>query len=489
MRGSNPALFPRREMASDDHRPAAQHKSWNGEAGARPSRSATNRPAATPGADRSLPALHPPDLGKVSNAGRQQAVRNGARARLPRHPPSLPASHRMPATTTKGRSLFPSAPSARRAGRGRLGTLQESRDRPRSPASDGLRHGAELFAPDLSALLPQCPNFLRGHVEAFETWSGVPRVILYDNLKSAVLERQGNVIRFHPTLFEFAGRYRFDPRPVAVARGNEKGRVERAIRYIRTGFFAAREFADLDDLNAQADVWCRGLAADRPCPEQNSLSVREAFAAEAHLLLKLPDNAYPLLERVAVTAGKTPYVRFDLNDYSIPHTHVRRPLTVLADPDEVRIVDGQHILARHRRSYDKGAQIEDAAHIQALVEQKHAARQHRSADRLSHAAPASKTLLIRAAERGSNLGSITGALLRLLDRYGAAELQAAIIEALDRNVPHPSAVRLPLERRRHEAQQPPPIAVNLPEHVQARDVPVRPPRLELYDQLKRPSDE
>jgi hypothetical protein len=78
-------------------------------------------------------------------------------------------------------------------------------------------------------------------------------------------------------------------------------------------------------------------------------------------------------------------------------------------------------------------------------EQKHAARQHRGADRLSHAAPASKTLLIRAAERGSNLGSITGALLRLFDRYGAAELQAAIIEALDRNVPHPSAVRLALE--------------------------------------------
>jgi transposase len=104
-------------------------------------------------------------------------------------------------------------------------------------------------------------NFLRGHVEAFEAWSGVPKVILYDNLKSAVLERQGNVIRFHPTLFEFAGRYRFDPRPVAVARGNEKGRVERAIRYVRSSFFAAREFADLDDLNAQADVWCRGLAA------------------------------------------------------------------------------------------------------------------------------------------------------------------------------------------------------------------------------------
>ena len=66
-----------------------------------------------------------------------------------------------------------------------------------------------------------------------------------------------------------------------------------------------------------------------------------------------------------VSVGKTPYVRFDLNDYSIPHTHVRRVLTLLADPHEVRIVDGAEVLACHRRSYDKGAQIEDAAHVQS----------------------------------------------------------------------------------------------------------------------------
>jgi transposase len=47
-------------------------------------------------------------------------------------------------------------------------------------------------------------------------------VLLYDNLKSAVLERRGDAIRFHPTLLEFAGHYRYEPRPVAVARGNEK---------------------------------------------------------------------------------------------------------------------------------------------------------------------------------------------------------------------------------------------------------------------------
>lgn len=51
-----------------------------------------------------------------------------------------------------------------------------------------------------------------------------PSVLLYDHLRSAVLERQGDLIRSHPTLLEFAGFYGYDPRPVAVARGNEKGR-------------------------------------------------------------------------------------------------------------------------------------------------------------------------------------------------------------------------------------------------------------------------
>ena len=213
------------------------------------------------------------------------------------------------------------------------------------------------------------------------------------------------------------------------------------------------------------------------------------FAEEAARLLPLPDNPAPLLERATVTVGKTPYVRFDLNDYSVPHDHVRRALTVLADPHEVRIVDGAEVLACHQRSYDKGAQIEVTAHIQKLVEQKRAARQHRATDRLTQAAPASQILLIRAAERGANTGAITAALMRLLDRTSAADLQLAILEALERDVPHPNAVRLALERRREQRGDAPQVAVVLPAHVQARDAPVQPHALETYDQLKeRPDD-
>src|SRR5262249_21589814 len=149
-------------------------------------------------------------------------------------------------------------------------------------------------------------------------------------------------------------------------------------------------------------------------------------------------------------------VRFDLNDYSVPHTMVGRTLTVLADPDRVRIVDGTEILASHSRSYDKSAQIEDASHLAALVASKRAARRHRGTDRLARAAPASLTFLQRAVARGNNLATIPAALLRLLDRYGAAELEAAICEALARGVPHPNAVRLALEQRREQRRQPPP---------------------------------
>ena len=114
-----------------------------------------------------------------------------------------------------------------------------------------------------------------------------------------------------------------------------------------------------------------------------------------------------------------------------------------------------HLLACHRRSYDKGAQIEDASHLQALVEHKRAARQHRGVDRLAQAAPASQALLQRAAERGANLGGITAMLLQLLDRYGAAELQAAILEAL-------AARRAAPQRRAPRPRTPPRAAWRAP---------------------------
>lgn len=326
-------------------------------------------------------------------------------------------------------------------------------------------------------------NFLRGHVGAFNTWGGVPRVALYDNLKSAVLERQGQAIRFNPALLNFAGYHCYEPRPVAVARGNEKGRVERAIRYIRDAFFAGRTFSGIEDLNAQAHAWMMGAAADRRCPEDISLTVREAFALEQKYLLALPENAYVTDEQVAVKIGKSPYARFDLNDYSVPHPYVQSTLTICADLKQVRILNGQDVVATHVRSFDKGVQIENHAHIATLTEHKHHANQHRNTDRLQQAVPQSRELLTLAAERGEPIGRITRTLLDLLDRYGIMELQAAVADALQRGVPHPNAVRHALERQRAARAEPPPVDIALPRHVQQRDTVIQPHALESYDDI------
>jgi transposase len=334
------------------------------------------------------------------------------------------------------------------------------------------------------------PSFLRGHVEAFDFFGGVARTLLYDNLKSAVLERAGSAIRFHPTLLELAAHCHYLPRPVAPARGNEKGRVERAIRYIRDNFFAARSFVDVADLNAQALAWMTGPSADRRCPGDRTRSVRECFAEEQSKLLALPHNPFPTDERVEVSVGKTPYVRFDLNDYSVPYTHVRRPLVVLASVETVRIIEGSEVIAAHRRSWSRDEQIEDPEHVATLIEHKQKARESRGIDRLHHAVPQSRALLQCIAERGGNLGSTTWALMRLLDSAGPQALDAALAEALARGTPHLGAVRHLLDRARQERGEPPPVELHLPADPRLQGLVVRPHALSTYDQLRgTPPDE
>lgn len=327
-------------------------------------------------------------------------------------------------------------------------------------------------------------NFLRGHVAAFCWFGGCVRVVLYDNLKSAVLERRDDAIRFHPELLALAAHYRFEPRPVAPARGSDKGRVERAIQYLRHSFFAARAWRDIDDLNAQVERWCAGQAAERPWPEDRTRTVQQAFEQERSSLLALPAEPYQTEECVEVSVGKQPYIRFDGNDYSVPHTLVRRTLVVRADLERVRVLDGLEVVAVHRRSFDAGDCVEHPPHVAALVQDKRRARQGRATDRLARAAPTSQKLLVLLAERGENLGAATTALVRLLDRYGAGELEIAIAEALEQGVGHPHAVRHVLERRRRERNQPPPVPVELPDDPRVRNLVVRPHALETYDTLR-----
>lgn len=331
-------------------------------------------------------------------------------------------------------------------------------------------------------------NFLRGHVEAFEYFEGVPRVLLYDNLRSAVLSRLGDAIRFHPRLLEFSGHYHYEPRPVAVARGNEKGRVERAIRFLRDRFFAARTFRDVDDLNEQFRRWREEWAHARPCPGDESMTVAQALDKEREVLMPLPENRFSCESLHTVRSGKTPYVRFDLNDYSIPFELVRKPLTLVCAEKEIRILDEGKEVARHPRSYDRKETVEDENHISALVEAKRSAKQSRGMTRLLRDVPEAKTLLERVVERGQNLATATKQLEGMLDDYGAKELTMAVEQVNERGLTATSAVAQLLEQERRKRRMKPPIKVTITNDPRVRDLRVTPHKLEQYDDLSKNDD-
>jgi transposase len=328
-------------------------------------------------------------------------------------------------------------------------------------------------------------SFLEGHVRAFEYFGGVPRVLLYDNLKSAVIERLGKAIRFNPRLLEFSGHYRYEPRPVAVARGNEKGRVERAIRFLRDRFFAARSFRDVDDLNAQFASWREEWAHARPCPGDKSMTVAEALDKERERLMPLPVHPFCCDFLHPTSSGKTPYVRFDLNDYSIPFELIRKPLTILASTHTIRILDNGEEVVRHDRSFDRDETIEDPAHISALVEAKYSARQSREMTRLFQCIPAAKPFLEEVVLRQEDLSKATRQLERMLDEYGENELSFAVHEALARGTTAPSAVAQILEQERRKKQVSPPLSIDISNDPRVRELRVTPPKLGDYDDLSK----
>ena len=331
-------------------------------------------------------------------------------------------------------------------------------------------------------------NFLRGHVHAFQAWSGQPRVILYDNLRSAVLERRGSEIHFNPRLLELCAHYHFVARPCQVRAGNQKGRVERAIRYVRDSFWAGRSFTTLAECNRQALVWRDQVAHQRRWPGDDARTVEQVFVEEQPRLLPHPIHAFGTDLIVPVHSAKTIYVRFDLNDYSIPPEAVGRPLTLVASDTLVRILDGTAEIARHHRTYDRHQLVLEPAHQQALLKVKHKAFDATPTGRLAQAVPECETLLDLAFAQGESAGSQTAQLIKLLDLYGPAALRRAIREALERNTPRASSVAFLLRRQQRATPSPAP-AVDLSRHPEAQSIEVRPHDLETYDELALTHDD
>jgi len=327
-------------------------------------------------------------------------------------------------------------------------------------------------------------SFFCGFVHAVEAFGGTPRVLLVDNLKSVVLERAGDLIHFHPRALELFGHYMTWGQPCGVARGNEKGKVERTIRYLRTSFWPARRFQDLDDLNRQAAEWVESVAHQRKVPgDPEHRTVEAALAEERPRLVPLPAHPFETDRVIPIKIRKQPYVSFDGNLYSVPHGLVGRQATLAVSRQTVRVLDGLTEAARHTRSYGLRQVIEDPAHLAGLVEYKRNASELRGRDRLGAAVPRARDLLDFIARGGDNLGSATHRLLQLLDDHGPEALSAVLDDVMGSGHPSVGSVAYLLDRRRRESGRRLDTPVHVPNRPDLTEMRVDYPSLEDYDEL------
>jgi transposase len=327
--------------------------------------------------------------------------------------------------------------------------------------------------------------FLRGHESAFSWFQGAPKHCLYDNLKSVVLERIGSAVKLNPQIVSYSQHRRFSIRVAAPARGNEKGRTERAIRYVRDNFFAGRKFNNIEDLNQQAIIWCETVSLERVWQDDRTLKVKEALASEREVLVPLSETLYPCEDRREVSIGKTPYVRFDLNDYSVPHRYVHTVVSVFASEESVRIVSGTETIGTHVRHYTKGMRYDNPEHIRQLREWKSLASNANSIDDLVRCIGSSvKELFEGMSEQDYSMLDAKRSLQNLLQTYGTSELTIVIQEALRQGEYNVSYIKEQLENRRAQAGKAPSLPMTLPDHAYRHDLtPIKQHELQQYEQL------
>ena len=223
-----------------------------------------------------------------------RAVRHGQGTRLHGRPRPLPTQHRAVAPAPGPGSVSAAPHPAWRAEPGRLGALREAHHRAHRTPPDGVRPGAELLPIPLRALLPRRltpephPRPRRGVLRTRGHRQG--RALRQHEERRARTSRRRHPIPSHAARARRPLPLRAAPRRACA--GNQKGRVERLIRFIRESFFRARRFRDLDDLNDQVDQWCSTRAAERPCPEDPQRTVADVFAEERPHLIALPDNPF-----------------------------------------------------------------------------------------------------------------------------------------------------------------------------------------------------
>jgi transposase len=327
-------------------------------------------------------------------------------------------------------------------------------------------------------------HFMDCHVNAFSYFNAVPKRVMVDNLKSAVLRRiTGQGPAFNPRYKDFADHYGLEITACAVAQPQQKGRVENAVAYIKKNFLTGREITSLDLLNSAARQWLDTIANVRLHGTTNQRPV-DLFATEKQSLRPLPIAPYDVAVIRPARANSQFRVVVDTNSYSVPAEHAGAAVTLKLYPDHVCIYRDDKLIARHPRCWDRHQDIEHPDHPKALLQQRRRATDQKLLQRLLALTPRAEPFYQAMNDRQLNVIHHVRKIVALAEIYGDEAAARAIENALEFGAFGCEYIANILEQR--QRLLPEPAALHLTRRQDLLELDLPAPDIALYDPTPDP---
>jgi transposase len=321
-------------------------------------------------------------------------------------------------------------------------------------------------------------HFLACHQNAFAAFGRVPGRAMVDNLKSAVLKRIiGQTPVLNPTYLDFANHYGFSIAPCGVRKGNEKGRVENGIGYVKKNFLAGLDLPSFDALNPAARLWLDTIANVRIHGETKRRPI-DMFQEEKASLLPLPPHPYDIGTISQARASSQFRVTVDTNYYSVPAECAGASVTVKSYPDRICIYRDDKIIARHSRSYERKKDIEDPDHPKELLAQRKKARDQKIFMRFLSLSPRAGDYYRELEKRRFNPTHHVCKIVALSEIHGPEAIARAIEDAFHFQAFSCEYIANLCEQR--SRRLPEPGALHLTRRSDLLDIEVQQPDLSIY---------
>lgn len=333
-------------------------------------------------------------------------------------------------------------------------------------------------------------EFYRGLVNALNFFGGSPRNLIFDNLKAAVLNGSGRSACFHPELLALCGY--FCLQPVACARRDpeSKGVVEGGVRYVKHNALAGRadQLTRFEDYLALAPLW-RDQVANVRLHETTHERPIERFAQERALLRPLPAIPFDTDEVVPAVVSPLARIAFDGNRYSVPPQFVRRPLTVRANRNELRLLHEGHVVAHHVRSYQRGQLLMLPEHHLAALALRQRPSQRALEQEFDAWGPEARAFHLGLNRRPVKTSVHVRRLLGLAKLYGRAAVLAAVAQAVELATYDAASVENLLLAQRRRRQLPTPTLPTPKRRELIDDIELEPADPALYDRFCQDTEE